>query len=67
MPLDSEEYNKEMELRRKAFATRLSPMETAEVDKHIALIQKLPPEHAKIYLEKLAETWLKVNKVKSKG
>jgi len=64
MPLDITEYQKEMELRRKAFATKLSPLEIKEVDKHVALMQKLSPEHAKIYLEKLAETWLKVNKVK---
>lgn len=69
MPLDPQQYQKEIEKRRKIeaysknleriYEGRLTDEQKTEIRKHVEIISQLPPEHAKIYLTKLLETWTK--------
>jgi len=70
MPLDLKEYKKEIEKKRVAEVYfdnlqklkdgKLTEEQMVEINKHIEIVQQLPPEHAKTYLTMLLGEWTKI-------
>jgi site-specific recombinase XerD len=61
MPLDLEQYKKEMEARQRAYMTKLTEAQRLEIAKHVEFVKQLPEGLAEDYLSKLLETWMSVS------